>query len=301
MRRVACALLLVVAWLAQGEAAFAAGLARLAELKGEVQVLPRGAGEWHAGREAEELAAGDAVKTGAQSEVTVARNDGTTVELLPFAQLVIEDEQGFLVQAGRVWSHFTKALGTPFFIRTPNATALIRGTTLGVGYEAERSLVTVYEGLVEVRDREQGRQEVAGGFRVEVDRMGRMQRLERAEGRELDEGRAFRLRRGLERMEPRGPELRGPELKGPDRGGEPRGRDRLSPDRQERGRDLREDRQIQGSMREGRQERQELRRQRMDKVERQGHDALQRVRQDQLDRQERRAERLLDRLRRPGP
>jgi hypothetical protein len=156
--------LLIAGWLALAQAAFAAGLARLVELKGEVQVQSHGSDTWHPGREAEELAAGDAVRTGAASEVTVARNDGTTVSLLPFAQLVIEDELGFLVRAGRVWSHFTKALGAPFFIRTPDATALIRGTTLGVGYEEERSRVTVYEGLVEVRDREEHRQDVAGGY-----------------------------------------------------------------------------------------------------------------------------------------
>lgn len=293
MRFMPLTILLLVAWLACGEAAVAAGLARLAELKGEVRVLSKGSPDWHPAREAEELAAGDAVKTGAQSEVTVARQDGTTVALLPFAHLVVEDEQGFMVQAGRVWSHFTKAVGAPFFIRTPNATALIRGTTLGVGYEAERSHVTVYEGLVEVRDLEQRRQDVAGGFRVEVDRMGRLQRLERAEGRELDEGRAFRLRRGLERMDPRGPDPKAPEMRGPD----PRGHDRLRSDSKDRGRDMRDERRLKGPMRELQQnirmERQELRQQRMDKVERRVQDTAQRMRQDQFERQERRAERLL--------
>lgn len=177
--------------------AFAAGLARLTELKGDVQVMPQG-GTWHAGAPNEELDAGATVKTGAQSGATVVRKDGTELELMPFAQLAIEDENGFLLSAGRVWSHFVKSLGLPFFIRTPNATALIRGTTLGVGFEDERSRVVVYEGLVEVQDREGGHQNVAGGFRVDVDRMGRLERLERAGTRELDEGRRFRVRRGLE-------------------------------------------------------------------------------------------------------
>ncbi|MBO9541038.1 FecR domain-containing protein [bacterium] len=274
----------LVVWLSVSSAAFAASLARLIELKGEVSVLTQGDADWHPAREAEELSAGDAVKTGTRSEVTVARHDGTTVALLPFAQLVVEDERGFLLQAGRVWSHFTKALGAPFFIRTPHATALIRGTTLGVDYEEERSRVTVYEGLVEVRDREERSQDVAGGFRVDVDRMGRLQRLERAENRELDEGRTFRLRRGLERAESRGVERAMVTGRG--------------------GRAMREERQITGVQRElrrfGRQERQELRQQRMDKVERRLEDAAQRVRQDQEERRERRAEKLLEKLRGPG-
>ncbi|HEY9899987.1 MAG TPA: FecR family protein [Pantanalinema sp.] len=283
--------LMIAGWLALGQAALAAGLAHLVEIKGEVQVLSPGSADWRPGREDEELSAGDSVRTAASSEATVVRNDGTTVSLLPFAQLVIEDEQGFMVRAGRVWSHFTKALGAPFFIRTPDATALIRGTTLGVGYEEERSRVTVYEGLVEVRDREERSQDVAGGFRVEVDRLGRLQRLERAEGRELDEGRAFRLRRGLERLDPRGADPAGPRP----RGAEGRGRERL----------------LNGPMREqqrgGRLERQELRQQRMDKVDRRLEQTVQRIRQDRTDRQEQqdrqdqRNERQLDKQRRLQP
>lgn len=284
--RVACLLLLlVVGWCGLAQTALAAGLARLVELEGEVQVLSAGTVDWRPGREGEDLAAGDAVRTGAKSEATVARADGTTVSLLPFAQLVIEDELGFLVRAGRVWSHFTKAVGAPFFIRTPDATALIRGTTLGVGFEDEGSRVTVYEGLVEVRDREARSQEVASGFRVDVDRLGRMQRLERAEARELDEGRAFRMRRGLEA---RGADQPGPQGRGPAL----RGRDRVGPAEKDRGRDL---------LRGPRLERQELRQQRLDKVDRRLEQTVQRVRQDRALRQERadqRNERQLERQRR---
>lgn len=197
------ALLLAVGVLLGDLPALAASLARLTELKGDVQVMPKG-GAWHAGRENEELNAGDTVKTGAQSSATVVRQDGTELELMAFAQLSLEDEHGFMLTAGRVWSHFVKSLGLPFYIRTPNATALIRGTTLGVGFEEERSRVVVYEGLVEVQGRDGMRQDVAGGFRVEVDRMGRLERFERADARELDEGRLFRVRRGLEDRPERG-------------------------------------------------------------------------------------------------
>lgn len=198
--------------------AFAAGLARLTELKGDVQVQPKG-GAWHAGALNEELNAGDAVKTGAQSSATLVRQDGTELELMPFAQLAIEDENGFNLTVGRVWSHFVKSLGLPFFIRTPNATALIRGTTLGVGFEEERSRVVVYEGLVEVQGRDGGRQDVASGFRVDVDRMGRLERMERADAREIDEGRLFRVRRGLEEGPERGMLMPGRGDR-PERGGE---------------------------------------------------------------------------------
>jgi len=209
--------------------AFAASLARLTEFKGDVQVQPKD-GAWHAAQPNEELNAGDTVQTGAQSSATVTRQDGTELELLPFAQLSIADENGFLLNAGKVWSHFMKSLGVPFFIRTPNATALIRGTTLEVGFEEERSRVVVYEGLVEVQDRDGSHQDVASGFRVDVDRLGRLERLERADAREIDEGRMFRIRRGLD-------ERPQPGMREPGRDGDRRERDG---DRRERPGDRRE-------------------------------------------------------------
>lgn len=181
--------------------AFAA-LARLSELSGDVQVLSKGQGQWHPAHDAEDLSVGDSVRTGAKASALLLRQDGTTVELMPFAQVTLESEEGFMLAAGRLWSHFAKAVGLPFFVRTPNATALIRGTTLAVAYEAERSHVVVYEGLVEVRGGGEAKEYVPGGFRIDVDRQGRLERLERAEARELDEGRLFRMRRGLEGHSP---------------------------------------------------------------------------------------------------
>ncbi|HEY9857322.1 MAG TPA: FecR family protein [Stenomitos sp.] len=234
------ALLLTLGVVLSDLPAFAAGLARLTEYKGDVQVQPKD-GAWHAAQANEELNAGDTVKTGAQSSATVTRQDGTELELMPFAQLSLADENGFLLNAGKVWSHFMKSLGVPFFIRTPNATALIRGTTLEVGFEEERSRVVVYEGLVEVQGRDGGHEDVAGGFRVDVDRTGRLERLERADTRELDEGRMFRIRRGLDERPQ--PGMREPGRNGdrrerpgdrPDRGGGPRGREGRETPRQDR-------------------------------------------------------------------
>lgn len=181
-----------------GQPAFGAGLAHLGAVSGDVAVLPHTTTVWHVGHSGEELAAGDSIKTGAQSEATIDRIDGSTVELLPFAQLTIADEEGFALQAGQLWSHFMHAIKAPFYIRTPNATALIRGTTLSVSFEGDRSRVVVYEGLVEVHDRVNGTQDVPGGFRVEIDRAGRLQHFEHAEARDLDQGRSFRSRHGLE-------------------------------------------------------------------------------------------------------
>ena len=84
------ALLLALGLLLGDLPAFAASLARLTELNGDVQVLPRD-GAWHPALLNEELAAGDAVKTGAQSSATLVRQDGTELELMPFAQLTLED------------------------------------------------------------------------------------------------------------------------------------------------------------------------------------------------------------------
>lgn len=186
------ALIGVLLW---SPAARADVLARLTEASGDVTVQVGTL--THAAKVGEALEAGDTVRAGAQASATVTREDGSVVDLMAFAELTIEDSRGFWLKAGKVWSHFMKATGDPFFIRTPNATALIRGTTLSVGYEAERSRVVVVEGLVEVRGRE-SRMDVPAGFRLDVDRAGRVERLERAEARDEEEGRIFRIRRGLE-------------------------------------------------------------------------------------------------------
>lgn len=182
-------------FLLMSPAAHATALARLLEATGDVTV--HSGALVRPGVAGAELLAGDAVRTGARASATIERIDGSTVELLPFSELVIENERGFWLKLGRLWSHFMKATGDPFFIRTPNATALIRGTTLGVDFVSERSRVVVVEGLVEVHGTE-GRVDVPAGFRVHVDHLGRLERLERAEVRDQEEGRLFRLHRGLE-------------------------------------------------------------------------------------------------------
>jgi hypothetical protein len=202
---------LVVLGLLIPSPALAEALARLVSLTGPVEVVFKGQG--HPARENEELFGGETIRTGAKASATLMRRDGTTVELMPFAELTIEDEQGFTVLVGRVWSHFVHAVSAPFFIKTPNATALIRGTTLGVGFEEGQSKVVVVEGLVEVRGPGDTRQLVGAGFRVEVNRIGRMGAIEHAAPHEMAEGNAFRTRHGLDRasvapkaMPPRKPE-----------------------------------------------------------------------------------------------
>ena len=175
--------------------AFADPLAHLTSLSGDVEVMLQGQSQWQAAKEDEELSAGDSVKTGAQSGAFLIRKDGSTVQLLPFAQMTISNDRGFFLTLGQIWSHFTHAVGSPYFIRTPNATALIRGTILGVDYENGQSRVAVTRGLVEVQDAAAEHLDVPAGYHLEVNRLGHFERLERIEEREMNESQRFQDRR----------------------------------------------------------------------------------------------------------
>ncbi|HBN07341.1 MAG TPA: hypothetical protein DD435_01410 [Cyanobacteria bacterium UBA8530] len=170
-------------------------LASLGEHSGKVEVLRSGTTNWSPLENGGELFAGDQVRTSEQSTALIERQDGSTLELLSLAEVTVLDEKGFFVHLGQVWSHFVKALKGDSFLKTPTTTALIRGTVLSVSHDGLDSRVIVQEGLVAVRDANQGEVEVAGGHAVSINR-GRLSRLERAGNKEMIEGRRF-----LDRMQ----------------------------------------------------------------------------------------------------
>ncbi|HEY9765477.1 MAG TPA: FecR family protein [Chroococcales cyanobacterium] len=165
-------------------------LASLGEHSGKVEVLRTGTTAWSSLEDGGELFAGDQVRTSEQSTALIERKDGSTLELLSLAEVTVVDEKGFFVRLGQVWSHFVKVLKGDSFLKTPTTTALIRGTILSVSHDGQDSRVIVREGLVSVRDANQGEVEVAGGHAVSINR-GRLSRLERAENKEMIDGRRF--------------------------------------------------------------------------------------------------------------
>lgn len=227
---------------------------RLLELHGSVELRRKGDDTWLPAVAGSALNPGDTLRTAGRSQATILRPDGTTLELYPLSEATVEDEKAVMLLLGTLWSQFQKAIGRPHEIRTPSSVALIRGTVLSVETEAGgASRVAVVEGLVEVHDRLGERREMVGaGFAVRADRDGRLQRLERAHARTLEEGRGFmeRVERDRQRRqrdaspEGRTPEGRGSEARIPARNSEHADRREEHPALERRGADVRQEQKL---------------------------------------------------------
>ncbi len=124
---------------------------------------------------------GYAVRTGAASGVTLNWVDGSRVRLGPETSIRVrkcnfntsskQTTSLFDLDAGRIWVRVLSALGgkTKFEVRTPTATAGVRGTVFSVSVdEAGQTAVAVYEGEVVV-DAEGGTATVAPGQQASVE------------------------------------------------------------------------------------------------------------------------------------
>ncbi|MBM3270703.1 MAG: FecR domain-containing protein, partial [Candidatus Sericytochromatia bacterium] len=169
-----------------GEAADPA--ATVLKVKGPVDV--RLAGAWRDASAGDRLASGDAARTGRQGFATLRDPRGTVTELFPLTHFEVPEDDVFRALAGTIWTHFRKLPGLEREIRTPSAVALIRGTTLAVTAGESSTRVTVYEGLVEVRDLAGKSGYVPEGYAVRADRSG-LGPVERALPVELEDGRRF--------------------------------------------------------------------------------------------------------------
>ena len=125
--------------------------------------------------------AGYAVRTGVDSAVTLNWVDGSRVRLGPETSIRVRkcnfntsskrSTSLFDLDAGRIWVRVLSALGgkTKFEVRTPTATAGVRGTVFSVSVDgAGQTDVTVYEGEVVV-DAEGGTATVAPGQAASVE------------------------------------------------------------------------------------------------------------------------------------
>lgn len=129
------------------------------------------------------LSPGDGVRTGKDGFATIRLADGSTLELKPDSEVVLESvrksplaegsEAKFLLRSGRAEAAVQKrpAGGARFEVRTPIAVAAVRGTRFRVASDAARQTATseVLEGVVEVADNANlGRVSVAEGFGTRV-------------------------------------------------------------------------------------------------------------------------------------
>lgn len=124
--------------------------------------------------------AGYIVRTGTDGEVTLNWVDGSRIRLAPETSIKVrkcslntstrETTSLFDLDAGRIWVRVLSALGgkTKFEVRTPTATAGVRGTVFSVAVDDDgQTSVAVYEGEVAV-DTDSGSATVKPGQKATV-------------------------------------------------------------------------------------------------------------------------------------
>ncbi|MGC9317638.1 MAG: FecR family protein [Armatimonadota bacterium] len=136
-------------------------IASVSDVVGDVYVRARGNAEFQPLGATEHVLAGSAVKTGVDSTVTLNWVDGSRIRLGPKTSIKVRKcslntstkkaTSLFELDAGHIWARVLTMLRSEskFEIRTPTATAGVRGTVfyVGVGETGETTLA-VYEGAV---------------------------------------------------------------------------------------------------------------------------------------------------------
>ncbi|MEA3400378.1 MAG: FecR family protein [Armatimonadota bacterium] len=142
-------------------------IASVSDVVGDVYVQARGESDFRALGATEHVLAGSTVKTTADSAVTLNWVDGSRIRLGPETSINVrkcslntstkETTSLFDLDAGRVWVRVLTMLRgkSKFEIRTPTATAGVRGTVFYVEVaDAGETTVAVYEGAVSVEAEE---------------------------------------------------------------------------------------------------------------------------------------------------
>lgn len=134
-------------------AADPAPVATVIEVQGPVSWRPREETQLREAHGGEQLFAGAVLRTGVRGNARLSWRVGGDFRLLPLSELAIPDDEGVLLNAGKVWAQFHQKLLAPFYFKSPSATAVVRGTTLAVEIGPEgATTVDVLEGRVEVSD-----------------------------------------------------------------------------------------------------------------------------------------------------
>ena len=156
-------------------------VASVSGVAGDVFVKAASDEDFHPLGDAEHVLAGSMVRTGPVGDVTLNWVDGSRVRLGPETTMRVrkcslntntkERTSLFDLDAGRIWVRVLSALSgkTKFEVRTPTATAGVRGTVFSVAVdETGHTSVAVYEGEVKV-DTETGSASVAPGQQAMVE------------------------------------------------------------------------------------------------------------------------------------
>src|SRR3990170_551511 len=136
-------------------------------IDGEVLVQEAPELEFRPGVDSETLKAGMSVEAKLDARAVLTFEDGSTMELEPGAKISIDEvstgSQGELLvrlqqTIGRTWSHVQPLLSpnSRFHVKTPSATAVVRGTSFEIVVEIERGTgravtsVNVFQGKVDM-------------------------------------------------------------------------------------------------------------------------------------------------------
>jgi len=151
--------------------------------RGDVSMRSRGGSFVDLTTMGTKLSEGDDISTGADGEAMLALSNGSTVNLLPNTQCNIgsllrqreEDAQVRVnLKIGKIAARVAKSeTSVPgFSVRTPNATASVRGTVFNVQYDeqSQTTTVAVEQGTVDVASNNSSRVAVSGGQQVQVAR-----------------------------------------------------------------------------------------------------------------------------------
>jgi ferric-dicitrate binding protein FerR (iron transport regulator) len=136
------------------------GEARVSQLEGTVQVLPKGGRDWRGLRVNDALQGGDEVVVGKKSRLGIILPDKSTLRfaedtrfrLMQVPETAAGDVKVHLT-VGRSWANVSKAIGIKrkFEISCDNAVAGVRGTVYRMNVHEDKSaLVRVYDGEVAV-------------------------------------------------------------------------------------------------------------------------------------------------------
>ncbi|MBD3225488.1 MAG: hypothetical protein GF313_12235 [Caldithrix sp.] len=157
----------IIFFLAAGIRLSAKNSADMSFLIGEVQVMPKTETQWKKAQLDMAVFAGDRIRTRLNSRCELTMPDGSLIKINENTIFDVdeikrpeeddEDSMGFTLWAGDVWAKFKKVITSrqKREIESPSAVVAIRGTTLRMNVNEERTTtVQVIEGLVSVRSKD---------------------------------------------------------------------------------------------------------------------------------------------------
>jgi len=135
--------------------AFSAGISFSAERKlecvpliGKIMFMSSGAAEWAEMASTFEVRTGSKLRAADKCEAEIKYSDGTMLNMRSNSELEIKAD-GIRLNEGGIWIKLIKSK-TGFKVDTPNVTIGARGTLFSVLKEANRTIVKLNEGIVDV-------------------------------------------------------------------------------------------------------------------------------------------------------